>query len=201
MKRFLSLFSLVFHPIFFSVFGTLFYGYYTENYLVQKYFSLVLFQIVVITFLLPLTFYFLLKTIGKAENFMLPDISQRKSPLLLQLALTLVLIFKVVTIDRFSELHYFFAASCISIFAVIVLLYFKVKASIHLMAISSFTFFAIGMALHFQLNLVYFIAFCFLMCGFVAASRLSARAHTIAELAIGFGLGMLTQVSLFYFWL
>ena len=201
MKRFLSLISIVFHPIFFPVFGTLFYGYYAENYLVQKYFSLLLFQVVVITFLLPLTFYFLLKTIGKAENLMLPDISQRKSPLLLQFALTLVLIFKVVTVDRFSELHYFFLASCISIAAVFLLLFIKIKASIHLMAISTFTFFAIGMALHFQLNLIYFIAFCFLMCGFVAASRLSLRAHTIAELAIGFALGMLPQVGLFYFWL
>lgn len=201
MKKVLPLFSFVFHPIFFPIFGTLFYCKYTQNYLVQEYFYLLLFQVVIITFLLPLTFIYLLKTIGKVDTIMLPEIAQRKIPLILQLVLTLVLVQKGVTSDKFLELYYFFAASCIGIVFLFLLLYLKIKASIHLFAISSFTFFAIGMSLHNQINNVNFVALLFLITGFIAASRLQMKAHTTKELYIGYAAGMISQVVLFYFWL
>lgn len=132
---------------------------------------------------------------------MLPDKAQRRIPLILQLILTLILLQKAVTVDRFMELYYFFSASCIGIVAIFLLLYLKIKASIHLFAISSFTFFAIGMALHNQLNCTNQIALLFLITGFVATSRLQMKAHTTNELFIGYATGMFSQVILFYFWL
>ena len=201
MKKIIPIFSFVFHPIFFSIFATLFYCSYTKNYLVQQYFYLLLFQVVIITFLLPLTFFYLLRTFGKVNTIMLPDIEQRKIPLLLQLVLTIVLLQKGVTADKFIELHYFFVATCCGIVLLFLLLYQNIKASIHMFAISSLTFFIFGMAVHNQLNLVNWIALLFLISGFVAASRLYLKAHTASEIYIGYVLGLISQVALFYFWL
>lgn len=201
MKKILVLFSFVFHPIFFPIFGTLFYCYFTQNYLAKDYFYFILFQVIIITFLLPLLFFYLLKSFGKADTIMLSEINQRKLPLISQLILTIVLLQKTITVDRFPELYYFFVASCVAIVIVFLLLYLKIKASIHLLAISSFTFFAVGMTLHNQINTVIYIAIFFFLTGFVAASRLLLRAHTSKELVIGYLIGMLSQVVVFYFWL
>lgn len=201
MKKILPVFSFVFHPIFFSVLGTLFYCKYTQNYLVQEYFYLLLFQVVIITFLLPLTFFYLLKTIGKVNTIMLPEITQRKMPLIVQFVLTIILIQKGVTIDRFTELFYFFAATCIGLLIIFGLLYLKIKASIYLFAIGSFTFFVIGMVIHNQINCLLYLSLLFLITGCIATSRLSLKAHTVQEIYFGYAIGAFSQMALFGFWL
>lgn len=201
MKNILPVFSFLFHPIFIPIVGTLFYVFYGQNYLAKEHFILLLFQVVIITFLLPLTFFFLLKTVGKVDTIMLSDLSQRKIPILLQLVLTTVLLTKSVTVDRFQELFFFFLGSQISLIITFAFLYLKVKASIHMISISAFTFFVIGISFHNQLNLLYLIAFLFLINGFVASSRLYMKAHVLNELIIGFLIGVLPQIGLFYFWL
>ena len=68
--------------------GTVFYIFYGENYFAQENFALLLFQVIIITFFLPLAFFYLLKTVGKVDTVMISDVSQRKMPLLLQIILT-----------------------------------------------------------------------------------------------------------------
>lgn len=201
MKKALSVFSFVFHPIFFPILGTLFYCKCAQNYFVQEYFYLLLFQVVIITFLLPLTFFYLLKTIGKVDTIRLPEITQRKMSLIVQFVLTLILIQKGVTIDRFTELFYFFASTCIGLLVVFGLLYIKIKASIHLFAMGSFTFFVIGMVIHNQMNCLLYLSLLFLITGCIATSRLLLKAPTLQEIYFGYAIGALSQVMLFYFWL
>ena len=186
MKKISLLFSFVFHPIFFPVLGTLFYCKYTQNYWAQDYFYLLLFQVVIITFLLPLTFFYLLKTIGKIDTILLPETTQHKMPIFVQFILTLLLIYKSVTYDRFAELFYFFAASCIGLLALFLLLFVKIKASLHLFAMGSYTFFVMAMALHNQVNVLLYLAFLFITTGFIATSRLALKAHNGQEIYIGY---------------
>ena len=101
-------------------------------------------QIIIITFLLPISFFYLLRTFGKIDNVMLSDIAQRKIPLLLQLMLFTVLITKSITLERFPNLHYFFVGGLISTFIAFLLLYLKIKTSIHMIGISALTVFIIG---------------------------------------------------------
>ena len=155
LKKILPIFSYIFHPIFIPILGSIFYVHYSENYFAKDHYLLLLFQVVIITFLLPLSFFYLLKTIGKVDTIMLSDTSQRKMPLLLQLVLTAVLLQKSVTIDRFFELYFFFLAGLISVLIAFVLLFAKVKASIHMIGMSTFTFFVIGISLQNALNLNY----------------------------------------------
>jgi hypothetical protein len=70
-----------------------------------------------------------------------------------------------------------------------------------MIALSTLTFFVIGMSMHHELNIIYTIASLFLITGIVASSRLAMKAHTMKELAIGYVVGMVPQMVLFWFWL
>lgn len=148
-----------------------------------------------------MAFFYLLKTFGKVDTIMLSDVNQRKIPLLLQMALTAVLITQSITIDRFSELFFFFFAGLITTFIAFVLLFFKVKASIHMIGISALTYFIIGLSIHNQTNIIFTIAALFLCTGIIASSRLYMKAHTTNELIIGYVIGMLPQLGVWHIWL
>ena len=148
-----------------------------------------------------MSFFYLLRTFGAVDSIMLSDIHQRKIPLLMQMALTVVLLTKSVTIERFPELFFFFVGGFVSTFFTFSLLFIKIKASIHMIGISALTFFVCGLSIHNQLNTIYTIAFLFLIMGFVATSRLYMNAHTMKELIIGVVIGSLPQIVLWIFWL
>lgn len=179
----------------------MFYILFSENYYAKEQYFLLLFQVVIITFFLPLAFFYLLRTFGKVDTIMLSEVSQRKIPLLMQIALTFILISKSVTMERFEELFFFFLGGIASTIVAFGLLYAKIKASIHMIALSTLTFFVIGMSMHHELNIIYTIASLFLITGIVASSRLAMKAHTMKELAIGYVVGMVPQMVLFWFWL
>lgn len=201
MKKILPFFSYLFHPIFIPILGTVFYIIFDGNYFLKEQFYLLLLQVIIITFFLPLSFFYLLRTFGKVDTIMLSDLSQRKIPLLMQMILTAVLIQKSVTIERFPELYFFFLGGIGSTFIAFALIFVKIKASIHMIAMSALSFFVIGLSMHNELNIIYTIASLFLITGIVASSRLVMKAHTIEELIIGYAAGMLPQVLLWILWL
>jgi len=201
LKKILPFFSYLFHPIFIPILGTVFYILFGGNYYITEQYYLLLLQVIIITFFLPLSFFYLLRTFGKVDTIMLSDLSQRKIPLLMQMILTAVLIQKSVTIERFSELYFFFLGGIGSTFIAFALIFFKIKASIHMIAMSALSFFVIGLSMHNELNIIYTIASLFLITGIVASSRLVMKAHTIEELIIGYAAGMLPQVLLWILWL
>jgi hypothetical protein len=201
LKKILPFFSYVFHPIFIPLLGTVFYVLLEEKYFTLPQYLILFLQIIIITFLLPIAFFYLLRTFGKIENVMLSDISQRKIPLLLQIMLFAVLIEKSITIDRFPSLYFFFVGGLLSTIFAFLLLYVKFKASIHMIGISSLTVFIIGLSIHNQINTINTVAFFVLMNGLVASSRLVMKAHLNKELLVGFLCGLITQSLLLYFWL
>lgn len=119
----------------------------------------------------------------------------------MQMALTTILITESITIDRFAELFFFFLGGLVSTFLAFVLLFVKIKSSIHMIGISALAFFTIGLCMHNQVNGTYLIAASFFVTGLIASSRLQMKAHTVKELAIGYVIGMLPQLILWYFWL
>lgn len=181
--------------------ATLFYLFLNDSYFVtqEKYF--IIFQIVIMTIILPILFVFLLHAIGKVDSLLIPEASQRIIPLIIQSFLIILLLQKSITIDRYPELHFFFLGSLSSTVQALVLLFFKIKASLHMLAISALTVFVIGLSLHFQIYAAYWIVFLILMNGFVASSRLEMKAHSPTELTLGFLLGSIPQLLLFYYWL
>lgn len=201
MKKILPVFSYLFHPIFIPLLGTFFYVVLDDNYFTLPQYLVLFIQIIIISILLPLAFFYLLRTFGKIDSIMLSDISQRKIPLLLQIMLMSILIAKSITIDRYFELFFFFSGGLFSTIIAFMLLFAKIKASIHMIGMSALTVFIIGLSVHAEVNIINTVVFFVLMNGFVASSRLEMNAHTKKELAIGFVCGMLPQLLLLYFWL
>ncbi len=201
MKKILPFFSYLFHPIFIPLLGTLSYLLFDAVYFTKAQCYLLIFQILIITFFLPLSFFYLLRTFGKVDTIMLSDLNQRKIPLVMQMILTVVLISESVTKERFPELFFFFLSGLISTFLAFIFLFAKLKASIHMIGISVLTFFIIGISIHNQINSIYLIAACFFATGLIASSRLQMKAHSIKELLIGYAFGVLPQVGLWFFWL
>jgi hypothetical protein len=201
LKKILPFFSYLFHPIFIPVYAALIYFFWNDSYFsnLEKYFAV--FQIVIITILLPVLFYFVLRTAGKVDSVMVSEVSQRKIPLVIQCFLTILLVRKSITLDRFPEFHFFFLGGLFSTILALVFVFFRTKASLHMVAISALTVFVIGLSIHNQTRNINMIAFLVLMNGFVASSRLEMKAHTSKELVIGFLLGVIPQLLLLRFWL
>ncbi|HOZ76311.1 MAG TPA: hypothetical protein PLS51_14025 [Flavobacterium sp.] len=201
MRKILPLFSYVFHPVFIPVLGTLAYFFWGKNYFEPAQQVLILLQIVIITILIPMAFLYLLKTLGKVDSFMVSDLSQRKVPLVIQVILMVILLRQSITIDRIPELFFFFAGGIASALLTLILLFAKIKASLHMMGISALTVFTMALSIYNQVNLINVIAILLLANGLVAASRLEMKAHTGTELVIGFLFGVLPQLLLLYCWL
>lgn len=201
MKKILPFFSYLFHPIFVPVFGTLFYFLYGNSYFNSDQKQLILLQISIITVFIPFSFLYLLRSFGKVDSVMVYQLAQRKIPLVLQAILLLLLIQRSITVELIPELYYYLLGGLISTLMLLVLLFLKIKASIHMVGISTLTAFVIGLSLHSQINAIYAIAILILMNGFVASSRLVLQAHTGKELVFGFFTGLLPQLFLMYFWL
>ena len=201
LKNPLPFFSYIFHPIFIPVYTALFYFFFYDSYYTNPEIYFAVFQIVIITILLPILFFFVLRSAGKVDSIMISEISQRKIPLVIQCFLTILLIRKSITLNHFPEFHFFFLGGLISTVLALVLLFFRTKASLHLVAISALTIFIIGLSIHNQTRNINLIAFLVLMNGVVASSRLEMKAHTPKELVVGFLFGIIPQLLLLRFWL
>jgi hypothetical protein len=201
LKKILPLFSYVFHPVFIPVYATLFYLFSNNSYFInqEKYF--VLLQVLIITVVVPLLFFILLRASGKISSIMVPLVSERKIPLLIQSFLLILLVRKSITIERYPELHFFLLGALLSALFAMMLLFVKTKASLHMMGISALTVFVFGLSLHYQTQNMFAITFLTITNGFVASSRLVMKAHTFKELIIGLFLGTIPQMFLLYLWL
>ena len=201
LKRFLPLFSYILHPIFISMYATLFYLFCKNDAFTNQEKYYVLFQILIITILVPILFFLLLRSTGHVKSVMVHETSQRKIPLVLQCFLYILLVKRSIVIARYPELHFFFLGALFSTILALVFAMLKIKASLHMMAISGFTIFAIGLNMHLQMHNPYWAAFLILMTGVVASSRLEMEAHSPNELLIGTFIGIVPQLLFLYLWL
>jgi len=201
LKKILPFFSYAFHPIFIPLLGTIFYVLLEARYFTLAQYLILFLQIIIITFLLPIAFFYLLRTFGKIDSVMLSDINHRKIPLLLHIALLSILIQKSITVDYFPPLYFFFLGGIASAVFAFLLLYAKIKASIHMIGISALTVFIIGLSLRNEINTIHLVALFVMLNGLVASSRLVMKAHSNKELLIGFLCGIIPQIGLFFAWL
>ena len=203
MKKILISISYIFHPIFIPIFACLFYFFVNENYVSYSKYEvyLILLQVVILTFMIPISFYYLLRSLDKIDSIMVSKLSQRKLPLIFQAVLLFVLINKGATENRIPELYYYFLAGLISTILAILFLFAKIKTSLHMLGIGSLLFFVVGISIHTQTNFLISIGILTFLTGIVASSRLEMKAHDFKELSLGLLIGIIPQIVLWYFWL
>jgi hypothetical protein len=183
------------------LYATLFYLFYKGDIFStqEKYFVLI--QILVINVVVPVLFYLLLRSTGHVKSIMLSQTSERTIPLILQCFLYILLVKRSIVIIRYPELHFFFLGALFSTILALVSTLFKVKASLHMVAICGFAIFVIGLNIHLQMHNPYWPALLILLSGVVASSRLEMNAHTSREILIGLFIGIMPQLLFLYLWL
>lgn len=201
MKGFIHAFSYIFHPLLIPVYATLFYFFVTWSYFHGPEAYLVFVQVLILTMLLPISLYYLLRSLGRLKSKMILDKKERKLPLALYALLLVMLTQYSLKGLPMPELYFYFMGVLISNMAALALVLAGQKASLHMMGVASLTLFIISVSLYYNSRFIIPIAFMVLCCGFVASSRLLVRAHTNGELVLGTLLGIVPQVGLWVLWL
>jgi hypothetical protein len=201
LKKVLPVFSYIFHPIFVSIYGALFYFLVTRSFFYDSQIYVTLIQVVILTLLLPLSIYFLFRSLGVVSSFTEATLKERQMPIAVQAILLLVLLKFSISKEITTELFHFFLGGLISSILVLASVILKFKASLHMIGISALTAFVYGLSSYYQLPFVNLFAFCIVCMGLVASSRLYMKAHTYPELLVGIIIGLTPQLFLYRYWL
>jgi hypothetical protein len=181
--------------------GTVLYYAVTPKYIDPQFVRVEVFAIVILTILIPIVVFFLLKNLKVVETIYLRDVKERKFPLMIQCILLLLILKTVFDPYDDPELYYFFVGILFSAFSALVMVFFKLKVSLHQMGVGGLLVFLVGLSVHFKINLLLTISFFLFVNGWVASSRLNNEAHTYPELLTGLFLGALPQLILFNLYL
>lgn len=201
MDFFLRSISYILHPIFMPIIGALIYFSVAPRFIPEDIITLKISGLTIITILLPLLLFFILKNLGVISSFHLASIRQRKLLLLIQSTLFLVIIKVMIDVYNYPELYFFFLGILFSSLSAIFIVMFNIKASLHMVGIAAITMFTIAISIHFSINLTLLIGILIIGNGLVATSRLHYKAHSNLELILGFLLGFIPQLTLVNFWL
>ena len=200
MNFFLRVAAYFFHPLFIPFLGAVIYYNVSPRFLEIELVKTKIAAIVIITILIPIVTFFLLKNLNLVENIYLKKVKERKYPLMIQCLLLLIIIKMVYTPYDSIEMYYFFIALLFSGLTALLLVIFGFKVSLHQIGISSLTMFIIALSIHFQINLLLLIGFFLFANGWVASSRLHTKSHSVLEITIGFFIGFLPQLILSNYW-
>ena len=201
MNYFLQSASFIFHPLLMPLISVGLYFKLTPKFIEPEIIIIKTYSIIIITILIPLISFFLLKNSGLVKSINLKEVKERKYPLMIQIILIFIIITRVFTKYHHPELYYFFFAAAVSSLAALILVIVNFKVSLHQMGIAGVTMFLIALSIHFTENYLFEISLFFLINGWVASSRLETKSHSISELFIGFILGVFPQFIILNYWL
>jgi len=200
MRLILHLVSYILHPLFIPIGGTIAYFTVAPSSTLEQQSGNIL-PIFILTVIIPIIFFLILKNLKLVTSVFAPTIKERKYPLLINIGLFLLILYHVIPQNFISELHFFFIGLLTASIALLLLLFLKFKTSIHLVGMSSLLLFLTGLSIHFEINITLTIGVLTILSGLAATSRLYLKAHTLPELLIGFIIGAFSQLSLFKLWL
>lgn len=201
MNIFFKIAAYLFHPLWIPTFSVGLYFWVTPRFLVPEIIQTKLLVVFILTFLIPLLAYFVLKNLNLVKTLHLEDVNERKIPLMLQCILLLVIIKIVFSFYNFPELYFFFVGVLISAITAFILVVFKFKISLHMIGVAGLTMFLIALSIHFKINILMIIGLFLMANGWVAASRLHTNSHTMTEIIMGIFIGFLPQLILLNYWL
>ncbi len=201
MDKILRSISYIFHPLLMPLLGVLFYFRNSPRFIPEEIVKAKLVSLFILTVILPILLYFLLKTLGKVKSIYLETTNERIIPLILNCFVIIIILQRIITPSQVIELYFFFVGILISTMACLMLAFFKFKASIHMIAISGLFMFLVILSIHFSININNTLALMVIIMGAVATSRLHLNAHTYKELIMGIFIGMIPQLILVPYWL
>ena len=201
MDKLLKSISYVFHPLIMPLLGVIFYFSKSPRYIPFDIIQAKIVSLFILTVILPILLYLLLKTVGVVNTINLETTKERIYPLLLNGIVILIVLQRILTPTQAIELYFFFVGILISNMACLLLVIMKFKASIHMIAVSGVFMFFIALSIHFSININGTLALMCIIMGAIATSRLHLKAHTYKELILGVFIGFMPQLILVSYWL
>lgn len=201
MDKLLKSISYVFHPLIMPLLGVIFYFSKSPRYIPFDIIQAKMVSLFILTVILPILLYLLLKTVGVVNTINLKTTKERIYPLLLNGIVILIVLQRILTPTQAIELYFFFVGILISNMACLLLVIMKFKASIHMIAVSGLFMFFIALSIHFSININGTLALMCIIMGAIATSRLHLKAHTYKELILGVFIGFMPQLILVSYWL
>jgi len=201
INRILTSISYIFHPLIMPLAGVIFYFRETPKFFPKEVIYAKLISVFILTFVLPILLFFLLKTIGKVETIHLSSTKERAIPLAIYSVILLLVLQRVINYDEVSELYYFFLGILISTLSCFIMVLLKIKASIHMIAVSGLFMFFVALSIHYSSNFNGILVLMSIVIGAVATSRLHLKAHNYKELLLGLFIGIIPQLMLVNKWL
>ena len=201
MRYLLNAVSYIFHPLFIPMGGTLCYFLVTPRLNSLEIQSGNILPIFILTIIIPIILFLILKNLGLISSIFAPKLDERKYPLYFNMIIYLMILYKIIPMNYINELYYFFVGLLIASFSTLLLLFTKIKGSIHLMGMGSILIYLIGLSIRFEVNITFAIAIFTLMTGLVATSRLFMKTHSRIELLLGFFVGACSQLFVLKYWL
>ena len=201
MKSFFRAISYIFNPLFVPVAGTLMYFIITPKYSPLKLQSGNILPIFILTVIIPIVCFLILKNLGAVRSASLTTVKERIYPVLIQGIILLMIILKVIANNYTIELHYYFLGLFSASLAILLLLLLGFKCSLHLAGMGSLLMFLIALSIHFESNVTIAISIVTLFTGVVATSMLYLRTHRPSEVLIGLFIGLISQLFTLKFWL
>ncbi len=199
MRKFFSIFSYLLHPVLIPSIATGCYYFIMQAFYHPHEIWIALFQVAVMTFLLPMVIYLFLRSTGLLKSsLMVHNIRERLAPIFLNIVLIGILVFKILENNPNIALKKFLLAYSTSYILMFFFTMIRQKWSIHLMSFCALIPFLITTSLASYQPFLWQTAGLFIIAGLLASSRLALYAHTGRELFWGSFIGFLPQVVLFF---
>lgn len=200
MKAIIRFFSYLMHPLLMPVLGVVIYFCVTPKFVPESFMYAKLFALSILTIVVPVLFYFLLESINLVSSVELTQVRERRIPLMIQLAITLLILKLIINGYEFPELYIFFFGILVAAGLAFICTLFRFKVSLHMIGLGGVLLFVMGLSMVYQSNFLNVIGALVLAIGFTAASRLQVKAHSMIELVVGILIGGLPQVLMFLFY-
>lgn len=201
MKFFLKSISYVFHPLFMPLIAVSFYYAKSPRYIPTQIIQAKIISVFILTLILPLLLFFLLKSLKKINSIHLKTTQERITPLILYSIIIFLVLKKIFPQNDILELYYFFIGVLITNLSCLFMGFFKFKVSLHMAGISGIFMFFVALSIHYNININGTLALLSIIIGLIATSRLYLNAHNYKELTIGFFIGFLPQLIIINYWL
>ena len=195
--RFQKVISTILHPIVVPTIGVMLYFIVSPlNFnRIQKFAVLIL--IFVFTYIVPLLALLLLKKLNIIQSFRLKKIKERRIPLLLMVLIFYGIANGLSYLEAFQDVSLLFYATSLALSVTYILLFIKLKTSIHLISLGISCGFFMLLTIIDNQSYLLVIIINLLLAGFLASARLKLKMHTNKEVYLGFLIGILSIFSIY----
>jgi membrane-associated phospholipid phosphatase len=196
--RFAKFLSYTFHPIVIPTLAVLFL-FIGINHEIRSQSNLTILGVVFFfSYMIPVFVLLLLKRNGKIDSLSIPEVAQRKTPIMIGTFISCILyIYSLIILGDFY-LSCFFLGCIVSSLLLYVGQTRGLKISIHMTGITSLVGFLVIISYTSKIDLLLYLGALILLSGLIAYSRLRLKAHNANELLMGTIVGFGGQlISLF----